>query len=376
MLPKLPPLRSVLVKIKDWRKRRGKRYRLEAILLLLCVGLLCGKRGPTSISRWAKKLPYQLRCQLGFRAGIIPSASTLCRMLWHLDVDQLEQKLSEWVAQVNTHLAQAGMRQRIAIDGKKLRGALKRGGQRSHLLSAVDHQLKTVLAQLAVEEDSNEIRAILPLLEVLHLNGCIVTVDAILTQREVAQTIVAANGYYVMFAKDNQPTLKDDIETLFVLPPVAGEVISTAKTINKGHGRLEIREIETTSLLKDFSDWPGLHQSFKLTRTTTYLKAGQQTTEVVYGFTNLPEEIAPPACLLEVIRGHWTIENQLHWVRDVSFGEDAASFHKNQAPHAFATLRNLALTLIRAAGFDCVPEAFDTFSAQPALACQFLGLLG
>lgn len=195
MLPELPPLRSILVKIKDWRKQRGQRYRLEALLLLLCVGLLCGKRGPTSISRWAKKLPYQLRCQLGFKEGIIPSASTLCRILGHLDVDQLEQKLSEWVAQVNTHLAQAGMRQRIAIDGKKLRGALKRGGPGSHLLSAVDHQLKTVLAQLAVEEASNEIRAILPLLEVLPLNGCIVTVDAILTQREVAQTIVAANGY-------------------------------------------------------------------------------------------------------------------------------------------------------------------------------------
>lgn len=266
------------------------------------------------------------------------------------------------------------MARRIAIDGKTLRGAARRGANPVHLLAAVCHQLKIVLAQVAVEDKTNEITAVIPLLRSLVLEGRLVTMDALLTQREVAQEILARKGDYLMVVKENQPQLFQDIAICFDSEPLADEIRGTARTIDKGHGRLEVRQIVTSTALKGFVNWPGAEQVMKITRTVTRLKTGQTTTESVYAITSLPPSRGSPALLLEAIRGHWVIENDIHWIRDVTLGEDRCAVHKDYAPQVLAILRNVMIALLRLQGHPNIAAAIDRFSARPELAMCTMGL--
>jgi len=372
---RVPPLIEVFAQLPDWRKARGKVYRLASLLMLVLAGLMCGKRGPWSIARWFRKLPFETRIAAGFPLGRSPAPVTLFRLLWDLDAPTLEAALRDWIRQVNSRLAAAGISWRIAIDGKTLRGAAKRGAQATHLLAAVSHELRLVLGQVAVDDKTNEITAIIALLDLLVLQGRLVTVDALLTQKTIAQAIRERGGDYLMVVKENQPQLLEDIRMCFDDEPLFGEVRGTARMLNKGHGRLEEREIVTSSALRDFlADWPGLEQVLKITRTVTHLKTRQTTTETVYAITSLPTEHGSPPTLLEASRGHWTIENRVHWVRDVTLGEDNCAVHKNGAHQVLAALRNLLLTLVWLDGYTSAAAAIDEYSAQPLQAFRSMGL--
>jgi len=149
----------------------------------------------------------------------------------------------------------------------------------------------------------------------------------------------------------------------------------TAKTIDKGHGRLAVRIMTTSTALNDYLTWPGLAQVFQLTRQGTCLQTGKRTVETVYGVTSLSPAEATPRQLLAHIRHHWqAIENGVHWVRDVVLGEDASRLHKATAPQAMATLRNLAINIARLRGFDSITAAIDAFSANPPRAISLVGL--
>lgn len=370
----VPPLTRVFNTLKDWRKPRGKVYTLESLLIVVMSGMMCGKRGLRSIARWCKALSFQLRAAMGLRPGRSPSRSTLGRLMERLDEYGLERAIRLWVLTVNDKLALAGLCWRIALDGKTLRGAAKQGAEPAHLLAAVSHQLKLVLGQVAVDSKTNEIKAVIPLLNQLVLEGRLFTMDALLTQRAIAQTIVDGGGDYLMYAKENQPTLRNDIALCFDSDPLPDEVRRTARTTNKEHGRLEVREIVTSSALKDYIDWPGLEQVMQIKRTVTKLKTGETSTKIVYALTSRSPECAGPKQLLEASRGHWTIENSVHWVRDVILGEDASSVRKGSAPQVFAALRNLMLNLIRLIGYTGTVEAIDIFSAKPERALRTLGV--
>jgi len=370
----VPPLVSIFERLGDWRKRRGRVYQLAALLIVMLAGLMCGKRGLRPISRWCRKLPRRIRTAMGLRPGRSPSHPMLSRLLRNLDRDELEREIRLWLEVVNEQLAQMGIRLRIAIDGKTLRGAVKRGAEVEQLLAAVSQQLPLVLAEIAVAKGSNEITAILPLLKQLVLEGRLVTVDALLTQREVAQAIMDGGGDYLMYAKDNQPQLRQDIAWCFESVPLAGEVRGQARLENKKHGRWEVREIVTSSALKEYLDWPGVEQVMQVTRTVTILKTGQTTKKTVYALTSLPAACADPLQLLRANRGHWIIENGVHWVRDVTLGEDACGVHTGTAPQVFAALRNLMLSLFRLIGYTSIAAAIDFCSAQPALALRSMGV--
>lgn len=287
----------------------------------------------------------------------------------------MEAKLGAWAEGivVSTLPAQAVGDVAVALDGKTLRGSRKQGAPGVHLLSALAHHMGLTLAQQAVDDKTNEITQVETVLSQLVLPGRVFTMDALLTQRQVAQTIVAGGGDYVMIVKENQRQLRSDIELVFTLPP-AGDRQETARTVDIGHGRIEQRNITTSEALVGYSDWPGLAQVFELGRYVITQKTGEERVEVVYGVTSLRPERVTPGQLLALVRGHWHIENKSHWVRDVTFDEDRSQVRCGNIPHVMAALRNTAIGLLRWAGHTNIAAACRRLAAQPAQALALIGI--
>lgn len=372
----IPPLVGIFTNVVDWRKARGKRYELKALLVLVVLAILCGKKEIRGMSRWGAGLAATTRQRLGLPMAKSPSAATLCRVLWQVAVEEIEAGIEAWAAEVHRQLVAAGISQGVAIDGKTVRRAASLGAKEAHLVAAVCHQIRLVLGQKAVADKSNELGVIHPLLLKLCLQGIVITVDALFTQRGIAEQIRQQRGHYIMFVKGNQPKLQWAIRQLFAPPAKPGlPPPATARTVDKGHGRLEVRQIATSTALTDYLDWPAAAQVFQLVRQVTYFKNGHTTTETVYGITSLAPTQASPTQLLAHIRHHWAaIENGLHWVRDVVMGEDASAVHKQTAPHTLAALRNLAISFAHLAGFASMTAAIDAFSANPTLPLSRMGL--
>ena len=374
MVPQSRPLIEVLAEIPDFRRNRGKRHPLGAILALACSAMLCGYRSYTAIAEWGRHYGEHLVRALGFTHRS-PCAATLHTVLRRVDREAVEAKLGAWAEGLLGEAPQTeGGEDAIAIDGKTLRGSQKQGAPGVHLLSALAHRLGLTLAQQAVADKTNEIPVALELLQHLVLEGRIVTMDALLTQRQIAQQIVDAGGDYVMVVKENQPRLLEDIETVFVLAPIAGERRTAAATLDLGHGRIEQRRLQTSDVLAGYSDWPGLAQVFRLERQVIFKKTGEVREEVVAGVTSLAPERADAARLLTLVRGQWQIENQSHWVRDVTFDEDRSQVRGGHLPQVMAALRNTVIGLMRWAGYTNMAAACRRFAAQPTAALHLIGI--
>jgi len=235
-------------------------------------------------------------------------------------------------------------------------------------------------AEQEEKKQKSELAVAYRLLLQIDWKGKILTGDALYCQRALCLALLAAGGDYFFIVKANQPQLFEDLRLLFA-PPIpakrAGEGIlhlpeQHAQTVDKGHGRLEIRSIRVSSELKGYSDWPGLEQVFEIRRRWQY--KGEWREEVRYGITSLPATIAAPLRLLKVKRGHWTVENGLHYVKDVTLGEDRSTVHKDNGPKIMAALRNTAVSLLRLAGFSTIAERFRHNSGHPEDALQVLFL--
>ena len=326
------------------------------------------------MAEWGHNYGGRIAQALGFTHNT-PCAATLHTVFRHVDRDVLEAKLGAWAegGVVSTPAAPSAGEAAVALDGKTLRGSSKQGAPGSHLLSALSHHMGLTLAQQAVEDKTNEITQVETVLRQLVLPGRVLTMDALLTQRHVAQTIVDAGGDYVMIVKNNQPQLRADIELVFTLPP-AGDRQESMRTVDIGHGRIEQRNITTSEALVGYSDWPGLAQVFELGRHVITQKTGKERAEGVYGVTSLRPERATPTRLLELVRGQWQIENQSHWVRDVTFDEDRSQVRSGNIPHVMAALRNTAIGLLRWAGHTNMAAACRRLAAQPAQALALIGI--
>jgi predicted transposase YbfD/YdcC len=312
---------------------------------------------------------------LGFTHKKTPSASTLHTLFKGISVEVFEAKLGAWAQGVTSELPASpeAPLAATAIDGKTLRGSKKQGAPGVHLLSALSHHVSMSLAQVAVDDKSNEITAVETLLRELMLEGRVVTMDAWLTQRPIAQRMIDAGGDYVMIAKGNQPTLNADIETVFALPP-SGDCQAYVRMVDIGHGRIESRNLTTSEALVGYSDWPGLAQVFEVGRHVMEKKTGKERVEVVYGVTSLRPEQASPGRLLELVRGHWAIENKSHWVRDVTYDEDRSQVRKGHIAQVMAALRNTGIGLLRVAGYDNIAQACRQMAAQPHRALALIGV--
>ena len=368
------PLIEVFAMIPDVRKPRGKRHPLAAIFALACCAMLCGARSYSAIAEWGRNYGTRIAQALGFTHSP-PCAATLHTVFRHVDRDAFEAHLGAWADQVVGSLP-PGLEMpatAIALDGKTLRGSKKQGAPGTHLLSALAHQVGVTLAQHAVDDKTNEITAVETILQPLVLEGRIVTMDALLTQRHIAQTIVDKGGDYGMIVKENQPQLRADIELGFTLPPV-GDYHATTRTVDLGHGRIEQRKLTTSEALVGYSDWPGLAQVFELGRHVMFPKTGQERVEVVYGVTSLRPEQAPPERLLALVRGQWQIENKSHWGRDVTFDADRSQVRCGNIPQVMAALRNTTIGLLRWAGHSNIAAACRRLAAQPLQALALIGI--
>jgi predicted transposase YbfD/YdcC len=253
----------------------------------------------------------------------------------------------------------------LAIDGKTLR-ATSTQAHAVHQLSCYEVSTGRVLWHCNVQEKHNEISELKPFLTPVTVKGRILSLDALHTQREFCRQVKRLEGDYVLFAKDNQPTLKEDIADLFEDRTPDRRRWQEAETWEKGQGRLEHRQIVSSPDLNDWfaKEWQGIEQVFRIERTARLLKTGEIHHEVVYGLSSLSLQQAPAPRMLALVRDHWAIENRLHWRRDVTLGEDACQTRTGSPPSLLAQLNSAVLSLMDRIGVRNVARQMRYFDAE------------
>lgn len=335
---------SVLV---DPRVDRTRRHSLNDILVIAICGFVCGVDNWVELEFFGKTKERWFKQFLELPNGI-PSHDTFGRVFGALDPTTFSRCFMNWMKAV----AEVTDGDIIAIDGKTLRRSFDHAAKKSaiHMVSAWSTLNGVVLGQVKTDEKSNEITAVPKLLELLRVEGCIVTLDAMGCQRELAQQIVDKGGDYVISLKGNQETLLAEVERLFNEAREEGfETVPYAyeETLEKDHGRLERRRYWVTARIdsvKRAARWACLN-SVGMVEAERTVK-GVTSTEVRYFISSLPGDDAKK--FGAAVRRHWEVENSLHWVLDVAFREDESRIRKDNAPENVAMLRHVALNLLKA----------------------------
>jgi predicted transposase YbfD/YdcC len=313
---------------------------LNDILLIGIIAVICGADTWNEIEQYALEKEDFLRSFLDLPNGI-PSHDTFNRVFSAIDSNQFEACFTEWVMSFTKLLD----KEVVAIDGKTIRGAKSKGKKSPiHMVSAWACANNVVLGQEKVSEKSNEITAIPKLLEVLLLKDCIVTIDAMGCQTEIASKIVEKGAAYILAVKENQKQLYRDIRDEFRF----GKDIRTAVSQNLDHGRIETRKcsvITNFEHIENTGRWEQLRTIIKIESTREFKNSTKPTqTAERYYISNL---LADPEDFQKAIRSHWAIENKLHWVLDVAFSEDASRKRAGNAAQNFSILKKIALNLLK-----------------------------
>lgn len=376
-------LLSYLSQVPDFRHARGQRYAWSYLLALVALAVAAGQSTVLAMVCWTQTHRVDILTLLQPACPRLPSAATWRRLLAHIDVVALEQQVAAYNQVLDAADARAGLLELCtgerlraqAVDGKDVRGASAHG-QHTFLVSLVRHETAYVLGQAAVDVKTNEITAVPNLLAGRDLSGTVTTMDALLTQRQIAQQIVAQGGHYLMIIKQNQPTLYWAAQLVFDEPPQPrrrGEGRSCC-TVDKAHGRREQRTLTTTTALNDYLTWPGAAQVLRRVCRRVHERTGKCETEVTYGITSLPAELARPTHLEQIWRGHWTIENRLHYVRDETFREDRCQVHTGSAAQTLAAFRNAIIACLRFHGWSNLAAAVRCYADQPQRFMQLIGI--
>jgi predicted transposase YbfD/YdcC len=340
--------------IPDPRVERTREHRLVDVLIMAVCTLLCGGESFYDMEEFGHAKRDWFESFLDLPNGI-PSHDTFNRVFAALDPDAFLNCFVQWTQALRQTINQ----EIVAIDGKALRRAYQKKEHIKYIVSAWAEENHLVLGQVPVDEKSNEITAIPELLRVLELSGCIVTLDAMGCQRNIAKEIKEADADYVLALKGNQASVHEEVKSFLdaaiderhaqrpkgaALSKVAAGLAST-QTIEKGHGRIETRRYYQSDQLGWFADrgaWEGL-TSVGVVEATREIN-GSKTTERRYYLSSLPVNIE---LFAHAVRSHWGIENKLHWVLDISFGEDYSRARSGHAAENLATLRRLALNLLK-----------------------------
>jgi predicted transposase YbfD/YdcC len=327
----------------DYRVLGMVTYPLAEIVFAAFIGVMCGGDDWEDIALIAAEKADFLKRYLPYDHGVAPE-QMMRRCFRALDSHGFQEGFAAWVAGLTGPLQGV-----IAIDGKTLRRTRDRATDKKplHLLSAFAHEAGLVIAQQAVDQKSNEITAIPDLLDKLCIKGCIVTIDAMGTQKAIASKIRAGEADYVLALKGNQSTLEADVRHYFA-DGVLAATCASVMTSDFGHGRIEERRCLATEdiawLRALHPDWTDLHSIAAVIATRTDKLSGETSTETRCYISSLP---ANPATLLDATRSHWSIENNLHWVMDVSFHDDLSRARDKNIALNFAVLKHAAFNMLK-----------------------------
>ena len=379
-------LYEVLQQVEDRRKARGKRYSVALVLTLLLLAKMAGENTVSGSAQWVRLRLNWIREHLPLKQDRLPCGNTYQYVCDHINMDELNQRLAKFFAPdvVQESPSSASpqemgesappqevpesvpLRQWI-LDGKTLCGTHRpaRGQPAQSVLSLYDVDAQCVMVQRELAGKGHERATALALVQVLDLTGILLSADALHTTPAWCQQVRRQGGHFLLIAKANQRLLRADIALLFSEEPRPWLPEQNASQIAQGHGRLEVRTLRTSSQLNGYlaPKWSDVGQVFQLQRRTT--RHQRTTTEIVYGLTSLPEQVAPPHQLLHYIRRYWHIENRLHWRRDATLGEDACTVSRGQTLLVLATLNNVILALADRIGVTNLAAQQRIFDARP-----------
>lgn len=357
-----------LHKLSDLRNARGKRYSLVTLLMIILLAKLCGANTPMDIAEWGENHKEEILKLLKVKRPDIPKHSTYRRIMAHkVYVEEIERLVGEYNEQ-------GDQGEVYAMDGKTIRGMRnKEEVGTEYLLSVYDVQQGKTVSQVEVGRKENEIRKATTALKQVKIAQKVITGDALYTQKGIAAYIIEQAGEYVFPVKENQIGLYKSIQQLFAPEypkPGFGKIPTdflTEKTVNKGHGRIEVRIITTSEMLNSYSTWPGLGQVYRLERQFEWRRHGKSirtSCETEFGITSLSRKKVSPLKLLHVRRSHWGIETGSHYRRDVTLREDATRMTVGNTAKVMACINNLVLALIKQAKFENAAQARRWFSAH------------
>jgi predicted transposase YbfD/YdcC len=356
--------------VTDPRTRTGCRHPLVAIVL---AAVLAGARSIAAVAEWATDAPQPVRAALGARRDphtahwvrAVPSETTIRRTLTRLDATALAAAIGAWLADRD----RSDRRPRaVAVGGKTLRGSGARGRQ-VHLLAAMDHATRTVLAQRQVDGAPGEVPGFRPLLAGLDLAGVVVTADALQTHPGAAEFLVTGKQAHDLFVvKANQPRLLERCAGL-----AWHRVPVLVRTRDRAHGRVELRTLKAVTV--NHFGFRHAAQAIQVTRKTRQLGTRRWRTVTIHAITSLTFAQARPARLADYLRGHWAIENGLRYLRDTTFAEDGSQVRTGAAPHVMACLRNLAIGALCRAGPGNLAAALRHHARDPARPLATLGII-
>lgn len=336
-------LMNVLESIEDTRRQKSVMYPLHEVLIIMLLAVVCGATSYAKVEMFGISKKEWLSTFLDLEYGI-PDACTFRNVIKEIDTEKLHTVFCEWMKSVVATLTGV-----IAIDGKQARRTKDSTKRPLHVVSAFSYEFGLVMGQLACEEKSNEITAIPKLLEMLEVNGCIITIDAMGTQKEIAEKIVEKGADYILSLKENQKTLYNDIKLYLDDIVKDKEVIKSSnyhKTVEKGHGRIEIRECvisEEIGWLHNKSDWAGLHGIGAIyCEIEENGKKSKQSHYFIYSCKGMTANQ-----IMKHKRSHWSIENCLHWVLDMAFREDESRARKDNSAENFNVLRQIAFNILK-----------------------------
>jgi predicted transposase YbfD/YdcC len=354
-----PGLLAALAAVADPRHRRGVRHRLAVVLGLAVCAVLAGARSFTAIAEWAADADRQTLAGLGV-TGAVPSESTFRRTLQRLDADAFDELTGQWAAQRTA--PGPGGRRVIAVDGKTLRGSGDCQQPGRHLLAALDHGHGVVLGQVEAAAKTNEIPLFTTLCDRIEITDAVITADALHAQREHARYLARRGAHYVITIKRNQPGLHAQLAAL-----PWRDVPAAYDKRECGHGRHERRTLKVTAVARGLA-FPHAAQALQIVRRRKI--KGKWSRETCYAVTSLTLTQASPGQLAAIIRGHWGIEDRLHWVRDMDFDEDRSQVRTAAGPQIMASLRNLAITILRLAGHASIAAALRYHAAAQIAHCK------
>lgn len=374
-------LLAALAQVREPRRAASVTYPLASLLALTVTAILAKQQSVLAIAQWVARRGAVVLSPFGMTPGHTPCQSTFQRLFAKLDGDSLSAALqAAFAAAAAPDPTQRGS-QGVSLDGKAQRGRLRfqQGGCPVHALAAFCHDLGIVLAQEPIdpsqgtEKSEAELTVAPALIDRLDWRGRVLTADALLCQRTLCQQVLDKGGDYLLVVKDNQPMLLADLQLLFdpsmPAPPLSDR--REAQTLECGHGRhQERRHLIASTDLNTYLDWPGLAQVFRLERT--WSEHGLVKQAVHYGIASLPPNVADAARLLRLRRGHWSIENQLHYPKDVSLDEDASLVHIGQGPTVLAMLRDTSISLLRLAGCRTIAAALRALADKPSAAVKLV----